>query len=165
MTVFQVLFIIALIIPIGAVLIYFLSDMFKDLKVIRQQPDPVETMPNEYEEEERPKKKKTSRKAKKSSRRSDAASSPRRTKERVYREPERPVQRKPYYDPPKVSSPGYPSDPYSDYRRPDFDSYIRHANERDRMNKEIFESGNSGKPDPRKRKASGKKRRKKRTGR
>ena len=163
MTVFQLLFIIALVIPVGALFIYFLSDMFGDLKVIKADPD--------YEEDDvrasEPRKKTKKKRSKGSGHRQedyddryDHYEDERYYDDRHYREPQfrespQPVRHKTYYDPPKENrAPAYPNDPFADYRRPDLDTYIRNANERDRQNRDIF---SDSEPSGRQRKATARK--------
>lgn len=159
MTVFQVLFIIALVIPIAAVLIYFVSDMLGDLKYIKD----VTVAAGEVGGAGAGPGKKTGKKAGKK-KRSGQPKQRRAAAERPRPQPE-PVRRKTYYHSPEVRDRhDYPQDPFADFKRPDFDTYIRNANERDRWNMDNLSAGDRNRPSGGERKASdGKRRRKKRS--
>ena len=199
MTVFQVLFILALALPIAVVLLYFLANMMDDYKIIRDESrgkSSGSTDSNSVEADSSVspvsssdadsglgagkrsnksiKKKKAGLFGKSKSPKSKVASSSseiagphssesgsrfgtkdssRRGSNPVFSD--EPMRRKQYYNPkPVKNTADYPKDPFADYKRPDFDSYIKQANERDRRAREASnwdESHVSSKPVTKKR--------------
>lgn len=124
MTVFRILFVVFLALPVGACMVYFVSNMLVDFKSVKNV---------KYEQAREQNNIKKQKKKKKKRPEEGYLDGP--GEERMQRQ----VVRQPYYRSPEIKQQAYPMDPYADYRRPDLDSYIRNANARDRAAKESLD--------------------------
>ena len=131
MAVVKFLFVLMLAIPVAIVLIYFIFNMIDEFKSIQNESGLDETkddyaIPKIRKERKKIKTKVRIKSNNKSTREPDrrqytSTMEPHRIKARTY-----------YKTPDNSGSPSYPKDPYSNYRRPDFDAYVKNANAREK---------------------------------
>lgn len=130
MAVVKFLFVLMLAIPVAIVLIYFIFNMIDEFKSVLSDSGLDQDKEADYALPKIRKKRRNKIRTKNNSKKN--ASETDRRQYTSTKEPHRIKARTYYTTPDNSSSPSYPKDPYSNYRRPDFDAYIKNANAREK---------------------------------